>query len=248
MGNGSRANRKGRSIRPGLGAVAALTPPQCRYGLRTTLPSAANSPHRLRSRPSIALHDSSVMWAVESIPPPSPQPAAQPAAKQPQQPKAPVRPKFADYGGNHEQYEAALDKYYQDLARHTADQRFRELQIEQARQAQAEQVARVNRQIEDNWKSQVTKGRTAHGPEEYDAAIGELPAVVKPGSIIDAFVLQSECGGEVAFYLGLDGAAEARRIAAQIPSRRGARAAGATRSFLRPEASRSSGGMIRITD
>jgi len=130
----------------------------------------------------------------------------------------PVKPKLEAFA-TYEQYEVAKDAYDEKLAEFKASEKIAEFRASQAKEAENGRIQQLNQQIEEGWKGQVQKGQQAH--DDYNDVVGTLGSVIPrntpTGAAIDSFVLQSEHGGELAYRLGQDGAAEARRIAQLSP-------------------------------
>lgn len=146
-----------------------------------------------------------------------------PAPQQQQQPKAPqrpVRPKLEDFD-NIDKYDAALDKYHEDLSDFKASQKIAELQASQARQANERRTQEINRQIETHWKGQVESARAAHADFDDIAGTGTEGrsdgAKIPINPVMDGFILSSNHGAEVLYKLGSD-LKEAERISKLAPA------------------------------
>lgn len=151
---------------------------------------------------------------------------ASPAAEKPAELKQPVRPKSTDFNGPDawEQYEEAKLKYAEDLADYKADVKLQAYRSEQqAEAAKAKQEADA-KPVADRWNQQVDKAAKKYGVDKWDeAAKAVFPLLTQDRRMAVAadFVLDSEVGAEISYYLGthLD---EANAIAEMKPSRQAA--------------------------
>ncbi|HEV2275658.1 MAG TPA: hypothetical protein VGR96_15910 [Acidobacteriaceae bacterium] len=149
--------------------------------------------------------------------PPATQP---PPQQQPKAPQRPVRPKLEDFD-NIDKYDAALDKYHEDLSDFKASQKIAELQASQARQANERRTQEINRQIETHWKGQIESARASHA--DFDDIAGTGPqgrsdgAKIPVNPVMDGFILSSNHGAELLYRLGSD-LAEAERISKLAPA------------------------------
>ncbi len=151
-----------------------------------------------------------------------------PAAPSPA-PKAvkPIAPKFGEKEGeNWEQFEARQAEHVTALVKYELANE-REANEKQRREAD---TAAANKQIEDAWNSRLETAKSAHSDYAEVAFSKELP--ISP--VMDGFILDSEHGPEILYYLGghLD---EGKAIAAMPPYR-------AARALVKIEASLSGEG------
>ena len=133
---------------------------------------------------------------------------APPAAEtKPAELKQPVRPKSTDFNGPDawEQYEDAKLKYAEDLADYKADVKLQAFKTEQAAEtAKAKQEADA-KPVADRWNQQVDKAAKKYGVDKWDeAAKAVFPLLTQDRRMAVAadFVLDSEVGAEISYYLG----------------------------------------------
>lgn len=147
--------------------------------------------------------------------PPSVMPPSQPAAEEAKPvavkaPEASVEPKFDDKGPDGKplyplwgDFQSAWSKWVRTEAVREAKAAASEHTTQTQKTQQAAQAEQV---IRDNWQGKVVKARASHAdfddvafPKDAD---GNQALHIPQGSIGDAFVLDSEYGAEVMYYLG----------------------------------------------
>lgn len=112
-------------------------------------------------------------------------------------PVKPARPKMADFAGKADpwaEYEAAQDKYDEDITKYHKDNLAYELR---QRETVQEQKARVN-EVASIWAEKLAEGRKQYSDFD-DVALNEDTPMNRP--TMDAIVT-SEFGAEIAYYLG----------------------------------------------
>lgn len=120
----------------------------------------------------------------------------------------PVRPKSEEFN-TYPEYEAAEDKYLEDLADWKADQRDKL----KAQSQQEAEVAKSNQQRAESWKERQESFRTQ--TPDYDAAVAKADSEPCSVAMVE-FMLDSEHGAALQYHLATH-VEDLRRIAALAP-------------------------------
>jgi hypothetical protein len=136
--------------------------------------------------------------------------APSPAPKETRSEK-PVKPVFGDKDGETwEQFDKRNDEYLEKLVQHSLaeDRRAREKE-----RADAETTA-ANKRIEDGWNERVAAAKSKPGREDFAEVAFSKETPISP--VMDGFILDSDVGPEILYYLGSH-VEEAKAIAAATP-------------------------------
>lgn len=129
--------------------------------------------------------------------------------------KAPIAPKLEDFETWGEFIKAQND-HFEKLADFKAAQAVKADREQRAKETQDQTVADQNKAIEQSWKTRVNQSKTKHADFEAVALSPALGAVIPQGSVIDAYILESDNGAEILYALGQD-LGEAERLAGLSP-------------------------------
>lgn len=118
--------------------------------------------------------------------------------KEPSAPERPKRPRRADFSTD-DAYEGALDKYDDEMLAYVPKKSAYDavkLQVDAAKK----DVEVYNKKIEETWKARVVESQGKHEDFNEIAFAKDLP--IPWGSPVDEWVLQSEVGAEMLYFLG----------------------------------------------
>lgn len=151
-------------------------------------------------------------------------PSASPAAASTAE-KAPAKPKESDFQ-TYEEFEAAKDKYFEDLADFKAREVLKSARQQDERKQQQQEFAQ-------KWKERASRFESEHKDFAEIAYNPELDEIIPEDSRIHEFITESDVGPGILYHLGrnLD---EAARIAA-LPRTAQARELVALESKLAPQ-------------
>jgi len=132
--------------------------------------------------------------------------------------KAPVKPKSDDFK-TWEEYEAAKDKYVEDLSDYKVKVAIQEDRAQRAEEAKKQQQESEGRTAAEKWNKQVESAGQKHS--DWDDVVGPIKDLVGKDARFAAgasFLLDSEVGAEILYHLGVN-PDEAQSIAAMSPIR-----------------------------
>lgn len=125
-------------------------------------------------------------------------------------PEKPKRPDITQFKTTAE-FDLAMDKYDQEMGDFSAKNRAFEDAKAQHEKKQVE-IQEFNKKVEERWKGMVTKSQELHDDFDTIALSPELASQIIAGSPIDEWVLQSDVGAEMLYFLGQN-KEELKRIA-----------------------------------
>jgi len=147
--------------------------------------------------------------------------------------KAPVKPKSDDFK-TWEEYEAAKDKYVEDLSDYKVKVAIQEDRAQRAEEAKKQQQEAEGKTVAEKWNKQVEAAGKKHS--DWDDLVGPIKDLVGKDPRFAAgasFLLDSEVGAEILYHLG-NNPDQAAEIAAMSPIRQVAALARIEDSLTKP--------------
>lgn len=118
----------------------------------------------------------------------------------PKPPEKPARPNIEQFKTTAE-YNLAMDKYDGEMEQYSAKKSAFDDATKQFERNQAE-IVEFNKGVETKWKGMVAKAEEVHGDFKEVALSDDLAKNITMGSPVDEWVLQSEVGAEMLYFLG----------------------------------------------
>lgn len=128
--------------------------------------------------------------------PPAVPPTAEPQAEAQSQSGRPVRPKLGDFE-DYDAYENAMDAYEESLADWKAAARIEREKQQYMAEQQAQSQMQRNQEIRTNWERRLAETRKRAPDFDTVVVAGEIPL----NPVMDGFVLDSEVGPDLVYYL-----------------------------------------------
>lgn len=110
------------------------------------------------------------------------------------------RPKADDVDDKGKAKYATIEDFFEDLADWKADQKIKIYTDEQQKQAKENAEKAAQRQVSERWSAQVESARKNHA--DFDKVALDKDMVVPAGSAVEQWVLDSDIGTEILYYLG----------------------------------------------
>ena len=123
--------------------------------------------------------------------------------------EAPKRPQQKDFS-TWEDYESALAKHVEDLADYKISQALEEREQKAAEKRKQDEIAQRNREIEKSWMERKTAAEAKHA--DFAETVKDVPL----SDVMDAWILDSDIGAEVLYWLGQN-RSDAKRISELNP-------------------------------
>jgi hypothetical protein len=130
--------------------------------------------------------------------------------------KAPVKPRVEEFK-TWDEYEAAKDKYSEDLTDYRVSKAIQEDRAQRAEEAKKQQQESEGKQAAEKWNKQVESAAKEHS--DWNDVIAPVKDLVGKDPRFQAgasFLLESEAGAEILYHLGSN-PDEASQIAAMSP-------------------------------
>jgi len=145
-------------------------------------------------------------------------PDSPPAAEtKPAELKAPVKPKVDDFK-TWDEYEAARDKFFEDLSDYKVAKALQEDRVQRAEEAKKEKQQAEGRTRAEKWNKQIEAATKAH--TDWDEKIDSVSDLIKSREFALGadFLVDSDLGAEIIYHLGSN-PDQAKEIAAMSPTK-----------------------------
>jgi hypothetical protein len=120
------------------------------------------------------------------------------AAKREEAPKS-AEPKANDANADGSPKYKTYEEFMDAKIEYGVEKRLEAREAKQTEVQRDAQIGEINKAIEDSWKARVESAKTTHTDFVQKALNPDLP--IRSGSQVDSFILDSELGAEVLYYL-----------------------------------------------